>query len=103
MLIEGYRLKGYDATYEPALFDVRQSKNGVLIVEDINSGTEFILPDMNMQKGKEQKKHYEQRIKKDGKTEKVRHAKDNDRDAFKQGPSERDGSYTDAVSHAGRI
>ena len=46
MRAEGYRLKGYDATYEKALFDVRSKANKeicVLEISEINSGTTFVV------------------------------------------------------------
>ena len=46
MRVTGYRLKGYDATYEKTTFDVRihkEKKNCVLEVMDINSGMTFIF------------------------------------------------------------
>ena len=47
MKCAGYRLKGYDATYERATFDIRKgqedSKSRVLIVEDLESGIQFII------------------------------------------------------------
>lgn len=47
MRVPGYKLKGYDATYEQAMFDVRYGinaeKNRVLEVTEINSGITFIF------------------------------------------------------------
>ena len=47
MIVRGYRLNGYNATYERTSFDVREgvnsSKNRVLEVTDINSGITYIF------------------------------------------------------------
>jgi hypothetical protein len=47
MRVAGYKLNGYDATYEKTYFDVREGKNAeknrVLEVTDINSGVTFIF------------------------------------------------------------
>ena len=47
MICEGYRLNGYNATYENAYFDVRlgsnSEKNRVLEVTDMDSGITFIF------------------------------------------------------------
>ena len=49
MRIEGYRINGYNATYEQTYFDVREGKNAkknrVLEVEDLNSGITFVFED----------------------------------------------------------
>lgn len=58
MIVGGYKLKGYDATYEKTTFDVRQGVNAenncVLEVTDISSGITYIF-----EHG--QKKHPEKR------------------------------------------
>lgn len=47
MIVRGYKLKGYDATYERTNFDIRHGfnaeKNRVLEVTDIDSGMTFIF------------------------------------------------------------
>ena len=47
MIVGGYKLNGYNATYERTNFDVRYGKNAeekcVLEVTDINSGITFIF------------------------------------------------------------
>lgn len=47
MRVEGYRLNGYNATYEKTLFEVRGGYNGtkgrVLEVTDIDSGMTFVF------------------------------------------------------------
>ena len=47
MLYEGYKVNGYDASYEKTNFDVRYGKNAeknrVLEITDINSGVTFIV------------------------------------------------------------
>lgn len=46
MRVGGYKLRGYDATYEKCFFDVRTNfndKSCVLEVLDENSGITFIL------------------------------------------------------------
>ena len=47
MRIEGYKLNGYNATYEKTYFDVKHgksaAKNRVLEVTDINSGITFMF------------------------------------------------------------
>ena len=47
MIVAGYKLNGYNATYERAYFDVREgvnaSKNRVLEVTDHDSGITFVL------------------------------------------------------------
>ena len=46
MKAEGYKLNGYDATYEKTLFDVKSKANKeicVLEVLDINSGITFVV------------------------------------------------------------
>lgn len=39
---EGYKIKNYDATYEPTMFEVYEHDD-VLEVEDLNSGMRFIV------------------------------------------------------------
>ena len=47
MIVGGYKLNGYNATYEKTSFDVREgtnaSKNRVLEVTDVNSGITFFV------------------------------------------------------------
>lgn len=46
MTVGGYKLRGYDATYEKCFFDVRTNltdKSCVLEILDNNSGITFIL------------------------------------------------------------
>jgi len=47
MLVEGYKLNGYNATYEKVLLDVKSGynleKNCVLEVTDTDSGITFIF------------------------------------------------------------
>lgn len=47
MRIQGYKLNGYNATYERAQFDIRPGynaeKNRVLEITDIDSGITFIF------------------------------------------------------------
>lgn len=47
MRVPGYKLKGYDATYDRVMFDVRYGFNAekkrVLEVTEINSGITFIF------------------------------------------------------------
>ena len=47
MIVGGYKLRGYDASYDKAVFDVREGRNAsgnrVLEVTDIDSGITFIV------------------------------------------------------------
>ena len=43
MIIEGYKLNGYDAVYKKATFSVVERDGRVLEVTDTDSGTTFIL------------------------------------------------------------
>ena len=46
MKVGGYRLKGYDATYDKTVFDVRTNyteENCVLEILELNSGVTYIL------------------------------------------------------------
>lgn len=47
MFYDGYRLNGYNATYDKTRFDIRIGRNGeknrVLEITDINSGMTFIV------------------------------------------------------------
>lgn len=46
MMIEGYRLKGYDATYEKTMFEVEShfsEDSCVLEITETNSGVTYIL------------------------------------------------------------
>ena len=46
MKVPGYKLRGYDATYEKTTFNAKlhtHDKSCVLEVEDVNSGLTFIL------------------------------------------------------------
>lgn len=47
MIVGGYKLNGYNATYERTSFDVRQGLNAeencILEVTEINSGITYIL------------------------------------------------------------
>ena len=47
MRVGGYKLRGYDATYDRAVFDVQEGRNAsgnrVLEVTDIDSGVTFIV------------------------------------------------------------
>ena len=61
MIVRGYKLNGYNATYEKVCFDIREGfnseKNRVLEVMDINSGITYIfelkdLPKKNRQRHK---------------------------------------------------
>lgn len=45
MKCEGYKISGYDATYQKTVFDVNE-RNGVLEVSDINTGAAFLI-DLN--------------------------------------------------------
>ena len=42
MRVTGYRLKGYDATYEKTTFDVTSVGN-ILQITEINSGVTFVV------------------------------------------------------------
>lgn len=42
LCFEGYKIKNYDATYEPTMFEVYEHDD-VLEVEDMNSGIRFIV------------------------------------------------------------
>ena len=47
MRVTGYKLRGYDATYDKTLFDIQSKeddKSRVLEITDINSGVTFIIP-----------------------------------------------------------
>lgn len=63
MIVGGYKLNSYNATYEKTSFDVRKGlnadKNCVLEVTDINSGLTFIFEDkdQNHQQKKRSAKH----------------------------------------------
>ena len=43
MRYRGYKLNGYNATYDKAIFDVREQQNGVLEVTDIDGGITFLI------------------------------------------------------------
>ena len=49
MIVGGYKLNSYNATYEKTSFDVRKGtnadNNSVLEITDINSGITFIFED----------------------------------------------------------
>lgn len=50
MKASGYKLNGYDATYEKALFDVRNKSNGhnhILEITELNSGITFLVETEN--------------------------------------------------------
>ena len=57
MRVEGYKLKGYDATYEKCMFDIiehkgKESQTRVLEVTEINSGLCFIFDYNNVKKSR---------------------------------------------------
>ena len=43
MKVEGYKFKGYDATYQKALFNVIEKENRVLEITDVDSGEVILL------------------------------------------------------------
>ena len=43
MKLKGYKLNGYDATYESAVFDVTDIGNNLVRITDILSGVSYIL------------------------------------------------------------
>ena len=63
MIVGGYKLNGYNATYEKTSFDVRKGlnadKNCVLEVTDINSGMTYIFElDNQDRKRKDRKRKF---------------------------------------------
>ena len=63
MIVGGYKLNSYNATYEKTSFDVRKGtnadNNSVLEITDINSGITFIFEhdDQNYRQKKQSAKH----------------------------------------------
>lgn len=60
MIVRGYKLNGYNATYERTNFEVNEgynaSKNRVLEVTDINSGVTFFIEFQDRQRKRDPKK-----------------------------------------------
>jgi len=52
MMIEGYRLNGYDATYKKTVFIVKERNEKVIEIEDAEGGITFILDFENVDKPK---------------------------------------------------
>lgn len=43
MIYRGYRLNGYNATYEKAVFNVVEQQDGVLEIADLESGVTILI------------------------------------------------------------